>query len=438
MPINILLVKEMQNKENKRNIENITDTLNSYQTYEEQFQINELKQKYDQDINVFQQNILYEYNDNFFVPNNNLQRYLQLKDTIEFLKDNIEDYNLDFIHFQYKQDEYLNPLQRLQYDQLSTDIIVNSTNILQDLNQNIDFSTFDLTNININKQQYLNLYKDLEKYMLDNKIYQRLLTDVNADIKYYEEYINSFEMYFVEYNSMEQYYINQGNLEKQYIEDKYGYYNFLQNETVNIYFNINKVYIHTNYQLLTLEDKLDNFQNNHETFVQNDFNLLNINYCYDISDNNYSLYVNLKDNLNFLYDNQLSNVIGITNDLKQLDLQQLEKNKISYMYKNGSNINYKISYNHFIPNIKHRYFVYTLNHMFKNQRQIVNDESLLGQVNYNKSDIQNKFQTFLDDMVQKSLILDYDIKITRIEDNLKFEVIMYSNRLDNKMYKAEN
>lgn len=438
MPINILLVKEMQNKENKRNIENITDTLNSYQTYEEQFQINELKQKYDQDINVFQQNILYEYNDNFFVPNNNLQRYLQLKDTIEFLKDNIEDYNLDFIHFQYKQDEYLNPLQRLQYDQLSTDIIVNSTNILQDLNQNIDFSTFDLTNININKQQYLNLYKDLEKYMLDNKIYQRLLTDVNADIKYYEEYINSFEMYFVEYNSMEQYYINQGNLEKQYIEDKYGYYNFLQNETVNIYFNINKVYIHTNYQLLTLEDKLDNFQNNHETFVQNDFNLLNINYCYDISDNNYSLYVNLKDNLNFLYDNQLSNVIGITNDLKQLDLQQLEKNKISYMYKNGSNVNYKISYNHFIPNIKHRYFVYTLGHMFKNQRQIVNDESLLGQVNYNKSDIQNKFQTFLDDMVQKSLILDYDIKITRIEDNLKFEVIMYSNRLDNKMYKAEN
>lgn len=438
MPINILLVKEMQNKENKRNIENITDTLNSYQTYEEQFQINELKQKYDQDINVFQQNILYEYNDNFFVPNNNLQRYLQLKDTIEFLKDNIEDYNLDFIHFQYKQDEYLNPLQRLQYDQLSTDIIVNSTNILQDLNQNIDFSTFDLTNININKQQYLNLYKDLEKYMLDNKIYQRLLTDVNADIKYYEEYINSFEMYFVEYNSMEQYYINQGNLEKQYIEDKYGYYNFLQNETVNIYFNINKVYIHTNYQLLTLEDKLDNFQNNHETFVQNDFNLLNINYCYNISDNNYSLYVNLKDNLNFLYDNQLSNVIGITNDLKQLDLQQLEKNKISYMYKNGSNVNYKISYNHFIPNIKHRYFVYTLNHMFKNQRQIVNDESLLGQVNYNKSDIQNKFQMFLDDMVKKSLILDYDIKITRIEDNLKFEVIMYSNRLDNKMYKAEN
>lgn len=438
MPINILLVKEMQNKENQRNIENITDTLNSYQTYEEQFQINELKQKYDQDINVFQQNILYEYNDNFFVPNNNLQRYLQLKDTIEFLKDNIEDYNLDFIHFQYKQDEYLNPLQRLQYDQLSTDIIVNSTNILQDLNQNIDFSTFDLTNINSKKQQYLNLYKDLEKYMLDNKIYQRLLTDVNADIKYYEEYINSFEMYFVEYNSMEQYYINQGNLEKQYIEDKYGYYNFLQNETVNIYFNINKVYIHTNYQLLTLEDKLDNFQNNHETFVQNDFNLLNINYCYDISDNNYSLYVNLKDNLNFLYDNQLSNVIGITNDLKQLDLQQLEKNKISYMYKNGSNINYKISYNHFIPNIKHRYFVYTLNHMFKNQRQIVNDESLLGQVNYNKSDIQNKFQTFLDDMVQKSLILDYDIKITRIEDNLKFEIIMYSNRLDNKMYKAEN
>lgn len=438
MPINILLVKEMQNKENQRNIENITDTLNSYQTYEEQFQINELKQKYDQDINVFQQNILYEYNDNFFVPNNNLQRYLQLKDTIEFLKDNIEDYNLDFIHFQYKQDEYLNPLQRLQYDQLSTDIIVNSTNILQDLNQNIDFSTFDLTNINSKKQQYLNLYKDLEKYMLDNKIYQRLLTDINVDIKHYEEYINSFEMYFVEYNSMEQYYINQGNLEKQYIEDKYGYYNFLQNETVNIYFNINKVYIHTNYQLLTLEDKLDNFQNNHETFVQNDFNLLNINYCYDISDNNYSLYVNLKDNLNFLYDNQLSNVIGITNDLKQLDLQQLEKNKISYMYKNGSNINYKISYNHFIPNIKHRYFVYTLNHMFKNQRQIVNDESLLGQVNYNKSDIQNKFQTFLDDMVQKSLILDYDIKITRIEDNLKFEIIMYSNRLDNKMYKAEN
>jgi hypothetical protein len=41
-------------------------------------------------------------------------------------------------------------------------------------------------------------------------------------------------------------------------------------------------------------------------------------------------------------------------------------------------------------------------------------------------------------MVQKSLILDYDIKITRIEDNLKFEIIMYSNRLDNKMYKAEN
>jgi hypothetical protein len=30
MPINILLVKEMQNKENQRNIENITDTLNSY------------------------------------------------------------------------------------------------------------------------------------------------------------------------------------------------------------------------------------------------------------------------------------------------------------------------------------------------------------------------------------------------------------------------
>jgi hypothetical protein len=41
-------------------------------------------------------------------------------------------------------------------------------------------------------------------------------------------------------------------------------------------------------------------------------------------------------------------------------------------------------------------------------------------------------------MVNKNLILDYNFKIKREEENLKFEIILRSNRLDDKMYKAEN
>lgn len=438
MPINVLIVKELSDVENVRQIQNITDNLELYLYQHEISYINKLKEKYDVKINVFQQNILYEYNDEFFVPENSIERQLQMKDTIEFLKDNIADYNLDFISFEYKQDEYLNPLNRIQIDNLLKDDILNSTILLDTLNQNIDFSQFDLNQINTKRQYFLSLYKDLEKFMFDNKIYQRILVDLNSDINYYKEYIDSVGFYFVENNKQFQYHIFNGNLDYQMINQEYQFFDFKQNETVTIDLETAIQYTHTNYQLLTLEEKIDNFKENNEYFVQNQFNLLNINYCYDEYEKIYSLYINLKDNLNFIYDRQINNIVDSNQNITEKDYQSLEKNKISYWYKNADNTNYKISYNYFTQDIKHRQFVYTLNYMFKKQRNIIDQEKLLGQINYNKKSIENSFESFLRDMVNKNLILDYNFKIKREDENLKFEIILRSNRLDDKMYKAEN
>lgn len=438
MPMNILLVREMEFTENKRPIQNITENVGQYLTYEENEQLKKLKEQYDVDINIFSQNILYEYNDNYYVPTNEIERYYQMKDTITFLKDNIEDYNLDFISFEYKQDKYLNPLNRLQIDNLSKDIIINSTDILQELNSVIDFNTFDLTSINDDKLQFISLYKDLEKYMLDNKIYQRIILDLNNSINHYKEYIDQYGMYFVNNNQMWQYAVNSGTLEKQNIESNNGYYNFMQNELVNIQFQVNIEYQHKNYSVLTLEEKIDSFVNNLKYYENNQFNLLNINYIYDDNRHNYSMFQNVKDNLNFIYDSNTNNIINIEQNVPTLDIQCLEKNKISYWYMNNQNINYKISYNFFLQEIKHRQFVYTLNHMFKNQKTIIDNNKLLGQINYNKQEIENEFVHFLDVMKDKKLILDYKLKIERKGEDLKFEIILHSNRLDGKMYKAEN